>query len=78
MLLYYNTSRASVAEVLDKMANNKSHTRRCSFCYQVGASEATYADICFRHQLLISLRLIVVFVRNRRFIRLCRLLRWWK
>lgn len=77
LLLYYNTSRASVAEVLDKMANNKSHMRRCSFCYQVGASEATHTDICFRHQLLISLRLIVMFVRSRRFIRLWRLLRWW-
>jgi len=78
LLLYYNTSRASVAEVLDNIANSKSSTRRCSLCHQVDMSEATYADICLCHQLLISLRLVIMLVRGCRFIRPWRRVRWWR
>lgn len=52
--------------------------RRCYFCHQVSMSEATYADICLRHQLLISLRLAVLLVRTRRLRNLWQIVRWWK
>jgi hypothetical protein len=41
--------------------------RRCYFCAQVSASEAYAADICLRHQLLISFRLLVLLARAGRF-----------
>ncbi len=74
----HNTSRASATEVLDNMANSKSSTRRCFFCHQVDVSEATSADICLCHRLLISLRLVIMLVRGCYFIRPWRRVRWWK
>jgi hypothetical protein len=52
--------------------------RRWYFCHQVGMSEATYVDICFRHQLLISLRLFIVVVGKIGFGRTWRIARWWR
>jgi len=42
-------------------------------------SEARYTDICLRHQLLISLRLLALpFVRKTRLSTLWQIVRWWK
>ena len=59
------------------MANRQ--RSRCYFCQQASMSEARYADICFRHQLLISLRLLALqFVRKTRLSTLWQIVRWWK
>lgn len=44
------------------------HRRRCFFCAHVGASEAYSATVCLRHQLLISLRLLILLARHGRFV----------
>lgn len=51
---------------------------RCYFCGQASMSEARYTDICFRHQLLISLRLLVLLVRKTRLSSLYQIVRWWQ
>jgi hypothetical protein len=50
---------------------------RCYFCHQVGMGEATYAGICIRHRILISLRLLFLVARSRRLGKLRRIARWW-
>lgn len=52
------------------------HHRRCYCCHSVSASEAYASDICFRHQLRISLRLFVLLVRRGRFRKLWRVVTW--
>ena len=41
-------------------------------------SEARYGDICFRHQLLISLRLVALLARKMRLSSLYQIVRWWE
>ena len=41
-------------------------------------SEARYRDICFRHQLLISLRLLVLLAGKMRLSSLYQIVRWWE
>jgi hypothetical protein len=54
-------------------------SKRCYMCRQVGLAGATYSEICWRHQLLISWRMFRLMMRNRRFFHgLWRLLRWWR
>jgi hypothetical protein len=62
------------------MANllNKARHSRCYFCHRVGASEAYDRDICVRHQLLISLRFLILLARRMRFRGLWRIVRWWQ
>ncbi len=55
---------------------SKARRRRCYFCRQVGASEAYDADICMRHQALISLRLLVLLARRGRFGKFWRVVIW--
>ncbi len=55
---------------------NNAPQRRCFFCHQVGASEASYNDICTRHHLLISLRLLILLARRGRFGKLWRFVKW--
>jgi hypothetical protein len=57
---------------------NKARHSRCYFCHRIGASEASYRDICIRHQLLISLRLFVLVARRMRFRRMGSIVRWWR
>jgi len=57
---------------------SKVHRRGCYFCRRVGASEAYAADICMRHQALISLKLLVLLVRRGRFGKFWQIVRWWK
>lgn len=59
----------------------KARPRRCCFCRDVGLSEANYTGICVRHQALISLKVVLFFVRTRRWshiIRLVKYVRWWE
>lgn len=51
---------------------------RYYFCNQVDMKAATYSDICFRHQLLISLRLLVLLARKTCLSNLWQIVRWWK
>jgi hypothetical protein len=46
---------------------NKAHHHRCYFCRQAEANEAYAANICLRHEALISLRLLVLLARRGRF-----------
>jgi len=57
------------------MNMNHTHRRRCYFCHQVGASEAYSTDICIRHQLLISFRLLILLARRGRFGKLWRVVK---
>lgn len=50
--------------------------RRCYFCHQVGATEVYSTGICLRHQLLISLRLLILLARRGRFGKLWRVVKW--
>lgn len=55
------------------------HPDECYFCHRTSMSEARYAGICIRHQLLISLRLLILaFARERRVSSLWQMVRWWK
>jgi hypothetical protein len=56
--------------------SNRQH--RCYFSHQMGMSEATYANICMRYRILISLRLLFLVARSRRLGKLRRIARWWK
>jgi len=57
---------------------SKQKQGRCYFCGQIGMSEASYANICFRHRILISLRLLFLVARSHRPGRLRRIVRWWR
>ncbi len=59
------------------MAKRRSQ-RGCFFCQQASMSEARYDDICTRHQLLISLRLLILVVSKIGFGRFFRSARWWR
>ena len=50
--------------------------RRCYFCHQASVNEAYSTDICLRHQLLISFRLLVLLARSGRFGKLWRVVKW--
>ncbi len=50
--------------------------RRCYVCHEVGVSDAYYSGICFRHQTLISLRLLVLLARRGRFGKFWQIVRW--
>jgi hypothetical protein len=63
----------SAAEEIGQMSKRQ---RRCYFCHQGGASEASSSDICFRHQTLISLRLFVLLARSGRFGKFWRVVKW--
>ena len=55
------------------------HQSRCYFCKKVPAAQAIYSDVCVRHQLLLTLKLLwMVFYRQRRFKSLMQLWRWWE
>ena len=53
-------------------------TKRCYMCHQVGLTDATYSEICWRHQLLISWRMFRLTARRRVSHRVARLWRWWR
>jgi hypothetical protein len=76
--MYYTSYHAtpSAAEEIDQMA--KRQQGRCYFCRRVGMGEATYAHICFRHRLLISLRLLFLVARSHRSGRLRRIVKCWR
>ena len=61
-----------MASLLGKMR----HRSGCYFCQQLGASEAYHANICIRHQVLISLRLFVLLARSGRFGKVWRVVKW--
>ena len=46
---------------------NNAYRHRCYFCHQASMNEAYSTDICIRHQLLISIRLLVLLARAGRF-----------
>lgn len=73
----YHTA-AFAAEEIGNMASllHTARQHRCYFCHPVGASEAYESSICIRHQLLISLRLLVLLVRRGRFGKLWRVVKW--
>lgn len=50
---------------------------RCYLCHQVGLHDASYSDICLRHQLLISWWMFWLLLGRRAFHGLWRLVRWW-
>jgi hypothetical protein len=76
LLVYIIACVGLRAEEIDQMA--KRQHSRCYFCRQAGMGEATYANICPRHQLLISLRLLaLLFVRKTRLSNLWKIVRWW-
>ena len=52
--------------------------RRCFFCQQASMGEARYEDICIRHQILLSLRLLLLVVRKIGVSRSWRIARWWR
>jgi hypothetical protein len=56
----------------------KRQRSRCYFCGQAGMGEATYANICICHQLLISLRTLILLARKIRLGNLWKIVRWWK
>ena len=76
--MYYTSYHlaASAAEEIGQMSKHQQD--RCYFCHQVGLSEATYSNICFRHRILISLRLLFLVARSRRPGRLRGIARWWR
>lgn len=55
------------------------HPGECYFCRRTSISEARYADICIHHQILISLRLLILsFACERRVSSLWQMVRCWK
>ena len=77
MLLYIIACVGLRAEEIDQMSQRQ-HSR-CYFCHQVDMNAATYENICLRHQLLISLRLLALLVvRKMRLSTLWQIVRWWK
>jgi hypothetical protein len=55
----------------------KRRPRRCYFCQDAPARDATYREICLWHQFRISFRLLLLLVRARRLRSLWRIVRWW-
>lgn len=55
----------------------RSSHRRCYFCHDVEARDASYRGICLWHQLRISFRLLLLLVRAGRLRSLWRIVRWW-
>jgi hypothetical protein len=83
LLLYHNEwlflRSGGIGQMVDVLLR-KRRRRRCYFCQQVRPEEAFYTDICWWHQVRISLRLLVLLVRSGRFHvgKLWRMVRWWK
>ncbi len=50
--------------------------RGCYFCRHVGSGEAYYSNICIRHQVLISLQLLLLLARRGRFGKFWRMVKW--
>ena len=74
----YYTSYHLATSAAEERGHMSKRQRRCYFCHHVSMSEATYADICIRHRILISLRLLYLVARSRRLGRLQRIARWWR
>ncbi len=55
---------------------SKERQRGCYFCHQASMGEARYEDICIRHQIRISLRLLALLARRGRFGKLWRAVKW--